>query len=168
MSIVLFKYLSLFTTLKWDSLWQDWNLAHKHTLYIMSGLVAVKYRKEPIMPLYIVESMDLPFSSLSSSMDELVGVFIVLVSSMLNLLRRSLIYFVWLMKVPFFSCLSPRKKLSSPIMLISNSLCVHLENSSQRETLVAPKIISSTYIWTKSISFFFWFLWKELYQFFPF
>ena len=67
------------------------------------------------------------------------------------LLRRSLIYFAWLMKVPFFSCLiwSPRKKLSSLIMFISNSLCMHLENSSQRETLVAPKIISST----KSISF---------------
>ena len=68
---------------------------------------------------------------------------------------RSLIYFAWLMKVPSFSCLiwSPRKKLSSPIMLISNSLCIHLENYSQRETLVAPKIISSTYIWTKSMSF---------------
>ena len=59
----------------------------------MSGLLAVKYSKEPIMPLYIVELMDLAFSSLSSLMDELIGVFIVLASSMLNLLRRSLIYF---------------------------------------------------------------------------
>ena len=146
MSIVPFKYLRiLFTALKWDSLGQDWNLTHKHTLYMISGLLAIKYSKEPIMPLYIVESMNLPFSSLSSLMDELIGVFIVLDSSMLNLLGRSLIYFSWLMKVPSFSCLiwSPRKKLSSPIMLISNSLCMHLENSSQRETLVALKIISN-------------------------
>ena len=36
MSIVPFKYLRiLFTTLKWDFLRQDWNLVHKHTLYIM-------------------------------------------------------------------------------------------------------------------------------------
>ena len=46
-----------------NSLGHDWNLANKHILYMMSGLLAVKYSKEPIMPLYIVESMDLPFSS---------------------------------------------------------------------------------------------------------
>ena len=57
-------------------------------------------------------------------------------------------------EIPSFSCLiwSPRKKLSSPIMLISNSLCMQLENSSQRETLVAQKMMSSTYICTKSMS----------------
>ena len=56
MSIVPFKYLRIhFTALNWDSLGQDWNLAHKNTLYIMVGLLAVNYSKEPIMPLYIVE-----------------------------------------------------------------------------------------------------------------
>ena len=41
MSIVPFKYLRiLFTKLKWDFLGKDWNLAHKHTLYITSGLLA--------------------------------------------------------------------------------------------------------------------------------
>ena len=107
MSIIPYKYLrNFFMSLKWDSLGQDWNLAHKHTLYIISGLLTVKYSKKPIMPLYIVESMNLLFSFLSSLMDELIGVFIVLTSSMLNLWRRSLIYFSWLMKVPPFSFLT--------------------------------------------------------------
>ena len=121
MSIVPFKYLRIpFTTLKWDYLRQYWNLAHNHTLYIISGLLGVKYSKKSIIPLYIVGSIDLPFSSLSSLMDELIGVFIVLDSSMLNLLRRSLMYFASLMNVPSSNYLiwSPKKKLSSLFMLI--------------------------------------------------
>ena len=89
MSIVPFKYLKiLFKTLKCDSLGQDWNLAHKYTLYMILGLLASKYNKEPIMPLYMVKSIDLPFSSLLSLMDELIRVFILFASSILNLLRK--------------------------------------------------------------------------------
>ena len=44
MSIVPFKYLRIrFMALKWDSLGHDRNLAHKHTLYMMSSLLVVKY-----------------------------------------------------------------------------------------------------------------------------
>lgn len=44
----------------------------------------------------------------------------------------------------FFIC-KPRIKLNSPIILISNSLLVRLENSSHIDSDVAPKMISSIY-----------------------
>ena len=59
---------------------------------VILGLLVVKYIKELIMPLYIVESIDLPCLSFSSLMDELIGVPIVFTSSILNLLKRSLMY----------------------------------------------------------------------------
>ena len=40
---------------------------------MMSSLLAIKHSKEPIMTLYTVELMDLPFSSMSSLMEELIG-----------------------------------------------------------------------------------------------
>ena len=57
------------------------------------------------MPLYIVESIDLPCLSFSSLMDELIGVPIAFTFSILNLLKRSLMYLSWLMKVSSFSYL---------------------------------------------------------------
>ena len=47
-----FKYLRiLLTAFKWDSLGLDWYLAHKQTLNMISGLLAVRYNNEPIIPL---------------------------------------------------------------------------------------------------------------------
>ena len=74
--------------------------------------------------------------------------------SISNLLISSLQYFDRLINIPFFVCFicSPRKKFNSPIMDIANSFCISWENSLHRESLVDPKIISSTYICTKRIS----------------
>ena len=47
--------------------------------------------------------------------------------------------------------LKTKEELNSPIMLISNSLCIDLTNSPQSKTLVAPNIISTTYILTRRI-----------------
>lgn len=56
----------LFATLKWDSFGFAWYLAQRHTVNIMSGLLAVRYSKEPIKPLYFVWST--PFLAASASM----------------------------------------------------------------------------------------------------
>jgi len=78
-------------------------------------------------------------------------------------LYEYLVYFYWWMCIPLLSCLiwNPRKNLSSLIILISNSLFIISEKSLHIDSLVAPKIISSTYIWTimKSFQLLFW---KEL------
>ena len=68
--------------------------------------------------------------------------------------NKSLMYLDWLIKIPSGSWIicSPRKNLSSPIRLISNSLVINSENFLHNEDFVEPKIISSTYICTKRIS----------------
>jgi hypothetical protein len=47
----------------------------------------------------------------------------------------------------------PRKNLSSPIILISNSDCMHLEIFWHNDALADQKMIPSIYIWTVKISF---------------
>ena len=58
------------------------------------------------------------------------------------------------------------KKLSSPIILISNSPCIHLANSLHIFSLVASNMISSTRIFAQQACPCFWSLWKWYYQFF--
>lgn len=49
-------YLNIrLTASKWDSWGFTWNLAHWHTLYMISGLLDVRYNNEPMIPLYIME-----------------------------------------------------------------------------------------------------------------
>ena len=103
---VLTRYLKiLFTATKCDSLGHDWNLEHIHTLNNISSLEEVKYNNDPIILLYNLWSTHLPFSSLSILVDELISVFAVLLFSIPNFFNISLMYFVWLMKIPSLCCL---------------------------------------------------------------
>ena len=90
-----------------------------------------------------VLSIGLPPSSKSRCPFDAMGVLIGLQSIILNLLRRSWVYFSWDMKTPSFICLTwnHRKKDSSPTMDISNSLDIKSPNSLQKSLLVEPKII---------------------------
>jgi hypothetical protein len=58
----------------------------------MSGLVAVKYKREPIMLWYSFWSMGSPSSSTSSAVVVLIGVDRGFESSILNYLRMSFVY----------------------------------------------------------------------------
>jgi hypothetical protein len=58
----------------------------------MSGLVAVKYKREPIMLRYSLWSTDYPSSSASSVVVVLIGVDRGFESSILNFLRMSFVY----------------------------------------------------------------------------
>jgi hypothetical protein len=60
----------------------------------MSGLVAVKYNREPIMLWYSFESMGSPSSSASSVVVILIAVDMGFESSILNFLRMSFVYLV--------------------------------------------------------------------------
>jgi len=50
----------LLAALKCDSFGADWKRAHMHTTNIMSGLLAVRYYRDPISPLYLVSSTGFP------------------------------------------------------------------------------------------------------------
>src|ERR1700732_204993 len=117
-----------------------------HTLWVISGRLAVKYNRDPIMHLYLDISTFLPLSSFSNLTARLIGVLQSFASDMSKCLSSSLTYFDWDMKFPPSNCsiCNPRKNLSSPIILISNSCCIRVDNSLQREVLVDPKIMSST------------------------
>ena len=132
------------------SLGLDWKRTHKPTLKIISGLLAVRYSNGPIMPLYSFSSTEGLLSSITNLVEGDTGVSIGLDESIPNFLSSSFTYFCWWTKVPFEVCLiyKPKRKLSSSIMLISNSLLIIFEKSLQRFSCVAPKIISSTYTWT--------------------
>ena len=58
-------------------------------------------------------------------------------------LSKSLVYFSWLMKMSSLSCLiwRPRKKLNSPILFISNSLGIHLENSFRKKVEIYKQMV---------------------------
>ena len=103
--------------------------------------------------------MLVPFSSLSNLQVGLMRVLNALLDSIPNFFMISLIYLVWFMNIPSFSYLicNSRKKVSSSIIRISIFSCINLVNSSHNECLVAPKIMSSTYIYTTNnfLSFFF-------------
>ena len=79
------------------------------------------------------------------------GVIISFALSITNILSISLQYFDWLINMSSPVCLiwSQRKKFKSPIL---NSFCMIFEKSLHKDSLVAPKTISYTYICTKSIS----------------
>src|SRR4051812_2094864 len=76
------------------------------------------------------------------------GVFMTLLSCMLNFLKRSLVYFVCDTKVPSRVCLicKPRKNFNSHIIDISYFSGISLPNFLLKRGSVDPKIISSTYI----------------------
>jgi hypothetical protein len=59
----------------------------------MSGLIAVKYRREPIMLRYSLWSTGSPSSSASSGVVVLISVDRGFESSILNYLRMSFVYF---------------------------------------------------------------------------
>src|ERR1700732_3453335 len=124
-----------------------------HTLRVISGRLAVKYNSDPIMHLYLEISTFLPFSSLSNLVVGLIGTLQIFASDMSKRLSSSLTYFDWEIKVPPGDCsiCNPKKNLSSPIKLISNSFCIRVEKSLHIDAFVEPKIISSTYICTSSM-----------------
>ena len=93
------------------------------------------------------------FSSISSFFYVPISMLASLTCSIPNLFSRSLTYLLWLMKMSSFVCLicNPIKKFNFSIMLILNSSCLYFAKSLQRDSLVAPNIISSTYICTIKI-----------------
>ena len=100
----------------------------------MSGLVAVKYRREPIMLRYSFWSTGSPYSSTSNTAIVLIGVDRGLESFIPNFFNMSLVYLPWCTNVPSLTCLicSPRKNYNSPIMDISNSLLISSANLATR------------------------------------
>jgi hypothetical protein len=84
----------------------------------MSGRVAVRYRREPIMLLYSLWSAASPFSSGSSDVAMLIGIDTDLSSAILNFFIRFFVYLALCMKIPYFICLTwiPKKMVSSSIM----------------------------------------------------
>src|ERR1700732_4633146 len=124
-----------------------------HTLRVISGRLAVKYNKDPIMHLYLEISTFLPFSSFSNLAVGLIGTLQSFASDMSKRLSSSLIYFDLEKKIPPDNCsiYNPKKNLSSPIILISNSFCIRVEKSLHIDAFVEPKIMSSTYICTSSM-----------------
>ena len=54
----------LLTAFKYEIIRLDWNLEHIPTLKAISGWLAFKYKRQPIMLLYKVTSTDSPYGSL--------------------------------------------------------------------------------------------------------
>jgi hypothetical protein len=88
-----------------------WRWAHRHAKNWMSGLVAVKYRSDPIMLRYSFWSTCSHSLSALRAIVILIGVTMALESSILNFLIMSLVYFGWCMNVPCLDFLirRPRK-----------------------------------------------------------
>jgi hypothetical protein len=112
----------IFTALTWDSIRHDRKCAHRQIQNIISGLLTVKYKSDPIILQYLMMSIFLPFSSISSLIDVSMGLSTYLTCSIQNIFSRSLMYLLWLTKMSSLFCLTcnPRKKFNSLIMLISN------------------------------------------------
>jgi len=91
---VCFKYLKiLLTTFKCVSLGLDWKRTHKPTLKAMSGLLVVRYRSYPIMPLsYLSLAERLP-SSITNLVEGEMRVSMGLANSIPNRFINSLTYF---------------------------------------------------------------------------
>jgi hypothetical protein len=64
--VVLTKYLKvLFITVWWDYFGQDWNFVHLiPTAKIVIGILAIKYKNDPTMPINSFLKTSFPFSSL--------------------------------------------------------------------------------------------------------
>lgn len=69
------------------------NRAHKTTLNIRFGLLAVRYKSDPIIPLYNFCSTEESVPLRSNFVAVAIGVLICLGPSILNLLSSSLAYF---------------------------------------------------------------------------
>lgn len=88
------RWLSiLLIALIWDSSWHVWNLAQSPTRNIISGFLAVRYKREPIIPLYFVSFTGVPGSSLSSFVVVPIGVLIIFSSCISKYFNNSLMYF---------------------------------------------------------------------------
>lgn len=114
----------------------------------MSDLLIVRFNKEPILPLYFILAIGIPVLSLSIFIIVAIGVLFFLGPSISNIFNNSLIYFNWCMDIPTLVqfIYNSRNKASSSIMFISNSLFIIKANSLHNTSLVAPKIMSPTYI----------------------
>src|SRR6185437_1890858 len=96
-----FRYLNMrFTTCLWEVRGEAWYRAQRPTPNWMSGLVAVRYRSEPIMLLYSFWSTASPSVSSFSAVEVLMGVGMGLRSPKSNFLSMSLVYLAWWTKVP--------------------------------------------------------------------
>jgi len=145
-----FKYLNMcLTTNRLTSLGSFWNLAQRHKLNIMLGLDIVTYERDPIIPLNVFSFAFFDSLLSPSIVVGCIGVLICFASTSLNFFRSSFTYLVWCMYMPSSACLicSPRKNFNSPIILILDAACISFEKSLYKESLVAPNIISSIYIW---------------------
>ena len=100
------------------------------------------------MLLYNVESILTPLSPFESFNVVLIGVLKCLAFSRPKLFTRYFAYLDYEIKIPLPVCFTckPKKKLSSPTMLILNSSIIWLINSYTFEGVVEPNTISSTYI----------------------
>lgn len=88
-----FQLTSIKTFLKTVvSYYIDWNLAHRQTLNMISGLLVVRYNNDPIMLLNSLLFIFFPNSYLSKYDELFIGT--------LNFLKRSLIYFCWDRLIP--------------------------------------------------------------------
>src|SRR4030095_11317877 len=114
---------------------------------MISGLLAVRYNRELIIPWYSLTSTAFPDGSASSRVFGAMGIFVEAIEFILDFFNMSKTYFVWLIKIPVSNCFTcnPRKKFISPIILISNLDSMVFEKSLQKLGSVDPKMISSTY-----------------------
>ena len=122
------------------------NLAHISTLYIMSGLLADRYNKDPIIPIYMVIHKRINFICYKFGICSHRSIYrfgnnqVELVQQLFRVLLLSEWITLW-----WFLDLQPQKKVSSPIMLISHLFPIKPANSSHKYSDVIPKMISSTY-----------------------
>lgn len=140
------RYLIMcLTAMRCNSFGDAWKQAHTHTLNIISGCDVVRKRRDPIIPRYLLYSTGF-LSSLSRLHEFNISIVITLDFSVPNLFIISLQHLDWFMNVPLLVwwIWSPRKYFSSPIIDISNSLCITSKNSLHKDSLLAPKIILLT------------------------
>ena len=139
----------LFTAVKWDSFRVAWYWAQTPMLKAMSGLLAVRCSKLPMMLLYKVGLTSISEGSRLSLVDEFIGVEACFLESSPNFLTRFLAYCSCEMNMPSFLCLTwrPKKNVSYPTILISISFFIYSKNSIARASMVALNAMSSTYTW---------------------
>ena len=106
----------------------------------------MRYRRLPIMLLYSVVPTLTPFSSLDSFNIVVMGFLKCLVVSRPNFFTRFQAFLLCEIKIPCSCCFTckPRKNMSLPTILISNSCFIWLTNYYTLESEAEPNIISST------------------------
>ena len=146
--IVPWTYLKiLLVACRWISLGFSMNLEIKLTTYIIYGHVIIRYIRLPTMLLYKVGFTLLVQSYFLSLMPIAIGIGVGLQVSIWNLFSIFATYFDWDINIPYFNyCTSiPRKYLSRPKLVISNSFFISSLKFSIIESLLPVKIKSSTY-----------------------